>query len=128
MLHRRSLLQRFAGSAAILSAGVGAAAQERRLRIGMAAPATTLDPHLLSNAPNNAVSTHLFDSLVVNDEVSRSLPGLAASWSRTTDRHWAFALREVAFSDGTPFTAKDAIASLDRASQVSSTGSLRTCS
>ena len=37
------------------------------------ADGATLDPHLQSNAPNNALATHLFDSVVVNDEASRHL-------------------------------------------------------
>jgi peptide/nickel transport system substrate-binding protein len=96
------------------------------LRIGMAAPNTTLDPHLLSNAPNNAVATHIFDSLVVNDETSRSVPGLAESWTRQDDTHWTFKLRDVRFSDGTPFTAEDAIVSIRRATEIPSAASFRT--
>ncbi|MCW3477304.1 ABC transporter substrate-binding protein [Limobrevibacterium gyesilva] len=97
------------------------------LRIGMAAPNTTMDPHLQSNAPNNAVATHIFDSLIVNDEASRSQPGLAQSWRVVDDTHWEFSLRpDVRFSDGTPFTAEDAIVSFDRATNLPSTSSFRT--
>ncbi|WP_458095578.1 ABC transporter substrate-binding protein [Roseomonas sp. WA12] len=96
------------------------------LRIGMAAPNTTLDPHLLSNAPNNAVATHLFDSLIVNDHASRSVPGLAESWTRTDDTHWTFRLRDTRFTDGTPFTAEDAIVSIQRATDIPSAASFRT--
>ena len=49
-----------------------ARSQERKLlRIGMSAPNTTMDPHLQSNAPNDAVATHIFDTLVTNDEKSQ---------------------------------------------------------
>jgi peptide/nickel transport system substrate-binding protein len=126
VLHRRVLFRRMFGTAMAVAAGGRAMAQGGRLRIGMAAPATTLDPHLLSNAPNNAVNSHMFDSLVMNDEASRSVPGLAESWSRSDDLSWRFVLRPATFSDGSAFTAADAIASLERASQVSSAGSLRT--
>ena len=85
------------------------------LRIGLAAPNTTMDPHLQSNAPNNAVASHIFDALVTNDEQSRSQPGLAESWRVADDTHWVFTLRSgVRFSDGTPFTAADAIALIPR--------------
>ncbi|WP_338665741.1 ABC transporter substrate-binding protein [Pararoseomonas sp. SCSIO 73927] len=104
----------------------GAPGQGGTLRIGMAAPNTTLDPHLLSNAPNNAVATHLFDSLTVNDHASRSQPGLAESWTRQDDTHWTFRLREARFSDGSPFTAEDAIASIRRATDIPSAASFRT--
>lgn len=125
MLPRRALLGH-AALAAALPTLPAAAAEPGTIRIGLAAPNTTLDPHLLSNAPNNAVATHLFDSLVVNDEASRSVPGLAASWSRTDDTHWTFKLRDTAFSDGAPFTADDAIASLRRATDIPSAASFRT--
>jgi peptide/nickel transport system substrate-binding protein len=97
------------------------------LRIGMAAPNTTLDPHFQSNAPNNAVNSHIFDALVTNDAQSGSKPGLAESWKALDDTHWEFKLRAgVNFSDGTAFTAEDAIASIQRANDLPSTSSFRT--
>ncbi|MDB5369460.1 MAG: putative substrate-binding component of transporter, partial [Roseomonas sp.] len=97
------------------------------LRVGMAAPNTTLDPHFQSNAPNNAVASHIFDALVTNDAKSGSAPGLALSWKALDDTHWEFRLRSgVSFSDGRPFTAEDAIASIQRANDLPSTSSFRT--
>lgn len=97
------------------------------LRIGMAAPNTTLDPHFQSNAPNNAVNSHIFDALVTNDAQSGSKPGLAESWKALDDTHWEFKLRQgVNFSDGTAFAAEDAIASIQRANDLPSTSSFRT--
>ena len=134
MPHRREFLTTAFGVASLCTPpGWLAAARAQApapggttLRIGMAAPATTLDPHLLSNAPNNAVATHIFDSLIVNDETSRSVPGLAESWTRKDDTNWLFALRNVGFSDGAPFTAEDAIASIRRATDIPSAASFRT--
>ena len=131
MIGRRWLTRAMLGGAAApgwlataLAQGAGA---EGLLRIGMAAPNTTLDPHLQSNAPNNAVASHIFDALVTNDAASRSTPGLAESWRLIDDTHWAFTLRRDArFSDGAPFTAEDAIASLRRATELPSTASFRT--
>jgi len=98
-----------------------------RLRIGLAAPNTTLDPHLQSNAPNNAVTTHIFNSVIVNDEASHSRPGLAASWRVLDDTHWEFALQpNVRFSDGSALTVDDITASIDRATTIPSTASFRT--
>ena len=102
------------------------AADSDRLRIGLSAPNTTMDPHLLSNAPNNAVASHIFDALVTNDEKSQSVPGLAESWTTSGDTSWTFKLRQTAFSDGTPFTAEDAIASIKRATDIPSAASFRT--
>ncbi len=126
---RRSLL--LAGPGVVVAAALGrsarAAEAETRLRIGLAAPNTTMDPHLQSNAPNNAVASHIFDALVTNDEQSRSAPGLAESWRVVDDTHWEFRLRQgVRFTDGAPFTAADAIASIKRATDLPSTASFRT--
>jgi peptide/nickel transport system substrate-binding protein len=126
---RRSLLR--AGSGLLAAAALGRSARavevDARLRIGLAAPNTTMDPHLQSNAPNNAVASHIFDALVTNDEQSRSVPGLAESWRVVDDTHWEFRLRQgVRFTDGTPFTAADAIASIKRATDIPSTASFRT--
>ncbi|SHI32199.1 peptide/nickel transport system substrate-binding protein [Roseomonas rosea] len=131
MTQRRDLLGlALASGAAWAAPGWLAGARAQRpggtLRIGMAAPNTTLDPHLLSNTPNNAVSGHIFDSLIVNDERSRSTPGLAESWTRRDDTHWVFRLRDTRFHDGTPFTAEDAIVSLQRATDLPSAASFRT--
>lgn len=134
MPHRRPLLAALAAAPAWLArpapaqdtAPGPASGASGALRIGLAAPNTTLDPHLLSNAPNNAVATHLFDSLVVNDEASRSVPGLAESWTRESDTRWTFHLRDARFSDGAPLTAADAIASLRRATDIPSAASFRT--
>lgn len=105
-----------------------ARSQERKqLRIGMSAPNTTMDPHLQSNAPNNAVATHIFDTLVTNDEKSQSRPGLATAWRTIDDTHWEFDLRPgVTFSDGVPLTPQDIAASIQRANDLPSTASFRT--
>jgi peptide/nickel transport system substrate-binding protein len=104
-----------------------ALAQGQTLRIGMAAPNTTMDPHLQSNAPNNAVATHIYDTLVTNDEQSRSAPGLATAWRVLDDTHWEFDLRpDVRFSDGSPLTPEDIAVSVERATTIPSTASFRT--
>ncbi len=131
MIGRRWLTRAMLGGAAapgwLAAALAQGAGNDGLLRVGMAAPNTTLDPHLQSNAPNNAVSSHLFDALVTNDASSASTPGLAESWRRTDDTHWEFTLRgDARFSDGAAFTAEDAIASLRRATELPSTASFRT--
>jgi peptide/nickel transport system substrate-binding protein len=130
-LTRRRLMRSALGAALLapcLEVSSSARAQSgARLRIGLAAPNTTLDPHLQSNAPNNAVTTHIFDSVIVNDEALRSRPGLAASWRVLDDTHWEFTFQpNVHFSDGSPITAQDIAASIDRATTIPSTASFRT--
>lgn len=124
-----SIRRRVFGLGILATAALSArprAAEADSLRIGMSAPNTTMDPHALSNAPNNAVASHIFDALVTNDEKSRSTPGLALAWHPLDDTHWTFQLRQTAFSDGTLFTAADAIASLQRANDLPSAASFRT--
>jgi peptide/nickel transport system substrate-binding protein len=129
-LSRRDALAAGLGAFATLFVGRTdlARSQERRpLRIGMSAPNTTMDPHLQSNAPNNAVATHIFDTLVTNDEKSQSRPGLATAWRNLDDTHWEFDLRAgVTFSDGAQLTPQDVAASIQRANDLPSTASFRT--
>ena len=111
---------------AAMSRAVAQGVNGGHLRVGMAAPNTTLDPHFQSNAPNNAVASHIFDALVTNDARSESKPGLAESWKLLDDNRWEFRLRKVKFSNGADFTAEDAMASLQRANDLPSTSSFRT--
>jgi peptide/nickel transport system substrate-binding protein len=129
-IFRRTMLKIALGSSiacSFVQSGVADEAPGDVLRVGMAAPNTTLDPHLLGNAPNNAVASHIFDALVTNDAKLGSAPGLASSWHTIDDTHWELKLREgVTFSDGTPFSAEDAIASLNRVTTLPSLASFRT--
>ena len=131
MVSRRTLLNGMLGglsaSQSVRWSGALAAEERTTLRIGMSAPNTTLDPHLLSNAPNNAVATHIFDALVANDFQSRSRPGLATAWKVLDDTHWEFELRpNVVFSDGSPLTLEDVQVSIERATTIPSAASFRT--
>jgi peptide/nickel transport system substrate-binding protein len=115
------------GAALAQGGGTAPGSMAGLLRVGLAAPNTTLDPHFQSNAPNNAVASHIFDALVTNDAKSGSAPGLALSWKALDDTHWEFKLRPgITFSDGSDFTAEDAIASIQRANDLPSTSSFRT--
>jgi peptide/nickel transport system substrate-binding protein len=93
------------------------AAQE--LRIGLAAEPTAMDPHYHNLSPNNSLLSHVFESLVDQDERQRLKPGLAESWKAIDDTTWEFKLRRnVRFHDGTPFTADDVVFSFERAPNV----------
>ena len=101
-----------------LLASVGAASAAD-LKIGLSAEPSALDPHYHNLVPNNAMFTHVFDTLVDQDENQRMKPGLASSWKAIDDTTWEFKLREgVKFHDGTPFTAKDVVFSLCRVPKV----------
>jgi peptide/nickel transport system substrate-binding protein len=94
-----------------------AAAQE--LRIGLASEPTAMDPHYHNLSPNNSLLSHIFESLVGQDERQRLTPDLAESWKAIDATTWEFKLRRnVRFHDGTPFTADDVIFSFERAPNV----------
>ncbi|MGI9492727.1 MAG: ABC transporter substrate-binding protein [Geminicoccaceae bacterium] len=89
------------------------------LTIGLASEPTSIDPHYHNLGPNNSFSTHIFDSLVHQDENQRLLPGLAVSWEAIDDLTWEFKLRDgVTFHDGSPLTADDVVFTFERAPDV----------
>jgi peptide/nickel transport system substrate-binding protein len=104
-------------AAAALAAG--AQAQEKELRIGLAAEPSAMDPHFHNLSPNHALTKHFFERLVDQDETQALKPMLAVSWRSIDDLSWEFKLRPgVTFTDGSAFTANDAIYSYCRAPRV----------
>ena len=78
-----------------------------------------MDPHYHNLSPNNSLLSHIFESLVGQDERQRLTPDLAESWKAIDATTWEFKLRKnVRFHDGTPFTADDVIFSFERAPNV----------
>src|SRR5262245_16292734 len=127
LTRRGALKATLAGLLASPLIGAAHAQSALSLRIGVAAPATTLDPHLQNNGPNNALNTHIYDALTINDEKSQSRPGLASSWKTLDPTHWEFTLRDgVTFTDGAPFGFADVKASIERANTLPSNSSFRT--
>jgi len=105
-----------AASALALSTG---AAFAEKLTIGLASEPTSIDPQFHNVGPNNALSMHIFDRLILQDERQQLMPGLAVSWEPIDDLTWEFKLREgVKFHDGTDFTADDVICTFERAPNV----------
>jgi peptide/nickel transport system substrate-binding protein len=103
---------------AVLFVFTGAAAAQD-LRIGLASEPTAMDPHYHNLSPNNSLLSHIFESLVGQDERQRLTPDLAESWKAVDATTWEFKLRKnVRFHDGTPFTADDVIFSFERAPNV----------
>jgi peptide/nickel transport system substrate-binding protein len=101
----------------VLLAVVPASADE--LRIGQAAPATSVDPHFYNAAPNNGLEMHIFDRLTERSPEGKLRPGLAVSWVPVADTVWDFRLRQgVTFQDGKPLTADDIVFTLSRVLNV----------
>ena len=93
------------------------------LTIGLSADVTSMDPHVLNAAPNNAVADQIYGTLVMNDARQRLSPGLAESWRAIDETTWEFRLRKgVKFHDGTDFTAEDVAFTLDRPPTLKSAG------
>jgi peptide/nickel transport system substrate-binding protein len=86
----------------------------QELRMGVQS-AFVIDPHVLFLGPNMAAARHLYDSFVGKDVDAHWVPTLATSWQQIDEQTWEFKLREgVRFSDGSPFTADDVVASVKR--------------
>jgi len=88
---------------------------EQVLRYAPAMFPVSLDTH--KYAGEEAVQTAIQQVMepLVRVDAGKFVPVLAASWQNPDPKTWVFKLRpEVKFSDGTPFTAKDVVASYQR--------------
>ena len=86
------------------------------LRVATAHDPQTMDPHAISLLYHSRVVFQLYESLVTRDEKFKLEPSLAVSWLMNTPTSWRFRLRPgVSFHDGSPFTADDAVFSVERA-------------
>jgi len=103
----------------LASAVVAGPVLSEELTIGLASEPTAIDPHFHNLGPNNAMSRHIFDRLILQNELQQLEPGLAVSWAPIDDLTWEFKLREgVKFHDGSDFTADDVVCTWDRAPDV----------
>ncbi|MFC4166166.1 ABC transporter substrate-binding protein [Teichococcus aestuarii] len=111
-----------AAAALLVSLGLGAAAMPagaQTLRLAVAAPATSFDPHYHTLTPNAALADHVFESLIDRTPDSRPVPGLAESWKAIDDLTWELKLRRgVTWHNGEPFTAEDVVNTLARVPKV----------
>jgi peptide/nickel transport system substrate-binding protein len=93
-----------------------APARAATLRIASAYDPQTMDPHSLALQYHTRVVFQVYESLVGHDRRYRLVPVLASRWEQRDPRTWRFHLRPgVRFHDGSPFTADDAVFSLERA-------------
>ena len=115
-----TLLPRLAlGLSLTVAALMAGPAMAQNLRIGIQSPPSTLDPHWLLNLSNTGALRNIYETLVMRDAQMRLRPGLALSWQPLDDTTWEFKLRPgVVFHDGTPMTAADVAASLQRVPNV----------
>jgi len=80
-----------------------------RLVVAQASDATSLDPQGANDVHSALVNTQIFETLVIKDDNSQILPGLAERWELLDDGlTYEFYLREnVYFHNGEEFTATD---------------------
>ncbi len=76
----------------------------------------TMDPHAQNEGLNNAISDLVYEPLVTRGRDMAIEPCLATAWQAAGPKAMRFTLRQgVRFHDGTPFTADDAVFSIQRA-------------
>jgi len=102
--------------ATLAIAGPLQAAGPHVLRIASAFDPQSMDPHAVALLYHTRVAFQIHDTLVNRDEQFHLEPALALSWQATGPTTWRFKLRPgVTFHDGSPFTADDAVFSIERA-------------
>jgi peptide/nickel transport system substrate-binding protein len=99
-----------------LSASAQSSDSRAALRVASAFDPQSMDPHAIALLYHSRVVFQLYEALVTRDERFKAEPGLAVSWQTVSPTVWRFRLRPgVTFHDGSPFTADDAVYSLERA-------------
>lgn len=75
----------------------------------------TLDPHKAGVYTSSQIIDNIFSKLIDVDEDLEFMPGLASSWTQTSDTEWEFVLIENAvFHNGEPLTSADVVFSFNR--------------
>jgi len=92
-------------------------AQGKTLRFASAFDPQSMDPHALALLYQSRVVTQIYEGLVNRSRGFTQLePSLATSWEMVNPTTWRFKLRQgVSFHDGSPFSADDAVFSIERA-------------
>ncbi len=100
-----------------LFAGTTAGKRGGVLRMAFANAPDNLDPQATASISTLQYAVAVYEALTVLDEQNQAQPQLALSWAAEQEgREWVLQLRQgVRFHDGQPFTAKDVVASVERA-------------
>ncbi len=86
------------------------------IRVANRGDALSLDPHSLDETVQLSLLGNVYEPLVGRNKDLSLAPALATAWRQTAPTVWLFELRRgVRFHDGSPFTADDAVFSLQRA-------------
>ncbi|NKD76754.1 hypothetical protein HEQ60_03095 [Haematospirillum sp. H1815] len=91
----------------------------KTLRIALASEIISADPHRHVYTPDILLLSHIYDTLVAQDQDERLAPSLAVKWAQPTPNTWDFTLKKDArFHDGSPLRAHDVASSIQRARSV----------
>jgi peptide/nickel transport system substrate-binding protein len=103
-------------AALALALPLAALAQGKVLRFASAFDPQSMDPHALALLYQTRVVTQVYEGLVNRARDYKLEPSLATEWTMVNPTTWRFKLRQgVRFHDGAPFTADDAVFSIERA-------------
>lgn len=107
---------RIALLALLAVAGLAARAESQPLRVVMNTELQVLDPHITNANVTRAFGYMVFDTLIAMDSQGEYRPQMLEGWEVSADRlTYTFRLREgLAWHDGSPVTAEDCIASIQR--------------
>jgi ABC-type transport system substrate-binding protein len=102
--------------ALVVAALLAVSAAQGTLIIAQGTDPTNLDPALATDSPSATVNSHIFETLFELTAEGTIEPRLATSYAVSADGlTWTLDIRQgVTFHDGTPLTAQDVKASLDR--------------
>jgi len=99
------------------------ASQAETLKWARAGDSLTMDPHAQNEGPTHTLAHQIYEGLLQRDMAGQIIPALATSWAVSPDNAnvWRFDLRsDVAFHNGSPFTADDVVYSFNRANMPTS--------
>jgi len=102
--------------AALTTAGCGAKEPRADYTFENGTDVQTLDPALMTGQPEGRIASSIFEGLTSRSATAAEiLPGVARSWDISEDGfRYTFHLRDCAWSDGTPITARDFLYSWKR--------------
>lgn len=106
-----------AGPGASASAAAGSPAAGGTIRVSYQRPGGPLDPVAMVDLASYGITAQSFEFLcTLNTSADDIAPGLALKWTpNATNSVWIFDLRQgVTWHDGTPFTADDVVATMER--------------
>lgn len=113
-------------TAAGLLLSSGAAWSTTTVRLAPTADLKTLDPLFNTAYITRNHGYMVFDTLFAQDSKGQAQPQMVDTWTSSEDgKQWSFTLRDgLTFNDGTPVTAADCIASIERWAKKDTLGRL----